>query len=139
MTKSGFCGIKLSLQFNFLFFNASWKEMGKKQDQGRLHVARGGEECATRRVGLSLPYRLLCQVLAFYSVNVPGFTVLSHSWGACGCRSVGEPGGKAAFSPLAWNYPFRSPGHPAHAGRDAPRCQRPGNPPARWWSFEGGP
>lgn len=42
MTKSGFRGIKLSLQFNFLLFNASQKEMGEKQDQGRLHVADGG-------------------------------------------------------------------------------------------------
>lgn len=34
MTKSGFCGTKVSLQFNFLFFNVSWKEIGEKWDQG---------------------------------------------------------------------------------------------------------
>lgn len=44
MTESGFCGIKFSLQFNFLPFNASQKEMGEKQDQGRLRVA---EKCAS--------------------------------------------------------------------------------------------
>lgn len=41
MTKSGFCGTKVSLQFNFLFFNVSWKEIGEKWDQ----VGEGGEKC----------------------------------------------------------------------------------------------
>lgn len=72
MTKSGFCGIKLSLQFNFLLFNASQKEIGEKRDRGGLHVAEGGEKYASWRVDLFLSSTtgLLFQVLPFYSINL---------------------------------------------------------------------
>ena len=140
MTKSGFCGIKLPLQFNFLLFNATQKKMGEKRDQGRLHVAKGGEKCASWRVDLSLSSTMdFCfkswLFTALICTLLPDFTVLSHSWGACGCRLVGKPGGRAALSPLSQNYQVRSPAHPAHAGRDAPQCQPPENPPGRWWLF----
>ena len=140
MTKSGFCGIKLPLRFNFLLFNASQKKMREKRDQGRLHVAKGGEKCASWRVDLSLSSTMdFCfkswLFTALICTLLPDFTVLSHSWGACGCRLVGKPGGRAALSPLSQNYQVRSPAHPAHAGRDAPQCQPPENPPGRWWLF----
>jgi len=73
MTKSGFHGTKVSLPFNFLLFKVSWKELGDKRDQGRLHV---GEENSVD-VGKSVllcpplcPPRLLLQVSALYSTSV---------------------------------------------------------------------
>lgn len=140
MTKSSFCGIKLPLQFNFLLFNTSQKEMGEKRDQGGQHVAEVGRKvCILESGSFSvLYYGLLFQVLAFTALIctlLPNFTVLSHFWGACGCHSVGKPGGRAGLSPLSQNYQVRSPAHPAHAGRDAPQCQPPENPPGHWWLF----
>lgn len=90
MTKSGFCGIKHSLQFNFLLFNASQKEMGEKRDQGRLHVAEGGRKvCFLESGSFSvLHYGLLFQVLAFYSINLHSAARFHSAVSLLGCLWV---------------------------------------------------
>lgn len=140
MTKSGFCGIKLlcCLIFSSLMsVKKRWGRSGTREDcmwkRGEKSVHLG------EWVFLCSPLWTCCfkswLFTALICTLLPDFTVLSRSWGACGCRSVGKPGGRAALSPLSQNYQVRSPAHPAHAGKDAPQCQPPENPPRHWWSF----
>lgn len=86
MTKSSFCGIKLPLQFNFLLFNTSQKEMGEKRDQGEQHVAEVGRKVCILESGSFCPL-LWTSVssLGFYSINLHSAAQFHSAVSLLGC------------------------------------------------------